>query len=111
MGEIKTNWKLSDLKPVSGDVEYFSVKPKDPNLIYEVRLQKGLVFGIDIWTFLREKLYQFDALHILSEDEMMKMGIKNPEKYGIVMIECTSDNIARNTSDEWYCADGKEKEE
>lgn len=97
MAEIKTNWKMSDLKPVSGHVEYYSVKSKDPNLIYAVRLQKGLVFGIDIWTFLREKLYQFDALHILSEDEMMKMEIEIPEKYGIVMIECTSDNIARNT--------------
>lgn len=24
MGEIKTNWKLSDLKQVSEDVEYYS---------------------------------------------------------------------------------------
>ena len=98
MGEVKvTNWNMDALTPVSVDLEYYSVKPKDPNLIYEVRLQKGLVFGVDIWTFLREKLYQLDALHILSEDEMTKMEIKKPEKYGIVMIECTSDNIARNT--------------
>ena len=98
MGEvIVTNWKLDDLTPVSVDLEYYTEKPKDPNEIYAVRLQKGLVFGIDIWTFLREKMYQIDALHILSEDEMMKIGIEKPEKYGIVMIECTSDNIARNT--------------
>ena len=98
MGEIKTNWKLSDLKPVSGDVEYYSnydkkLKPFevimriDPYCLNngEEICMKGK--GVQIIIRCKDCLYRHDS------------------------IMCRMYSEGMDTPDNWFCADGKEKED
>jgi hypothetical protein len=49
------------------------------------KFKKGDIFTVDIWTFLKEKLYSYSFLKILTTEEIYEIGLL-PPSYGLIMV-------------------------
>ena len=49
------------------------------------KFKKGDIFTVDIWTFLKERLYSYSFLKILTTKEIYEIGLL-PPSYGLIMV-------------------------
>lgn len=60
--------------------------PLEEKPVRVYKLNDGDIFTIDIFTFLKEKLYESSSFHVMTREEIKKANFTTPIGYGLIMV-------------------------